>query len=128
MTAIVFGQDLSSSPYGMTAEQNSAWLNKIINSAKDQQLTLIQERFFRQKEYKKTENDDIPLILMNGIVVNELMNQKLKSFLAHQLTADKVGIVIMEKEPEQLYVNKRWTGLVILTVEDKRTIRKLLRE
>ena len=127
-TAAVFGQGLSSSPYGMPADQNSLWLKKVINSAKDQQLTLIQDRFFRQKEYKKTENDDVPIIVMNGLVVNELSNQKLKNFLSYQLTADKVGMVIMEKEPEQLYVNKRWTGIVILTIDDKKTIRKLLRE
>ncbi|ADY50622.1 hypothetical protein Pedsa_0033 [Pseudopedobacter saltans DSM 12145] len=66
------------------------------------------------------ETDDAPIVLANGIVINELTNIKLKNLLANRLTPEKVQITILEKAPEGLYINKRWTGVIVLTINNKK--------
>lgn len=122
-----FGQSKADSLYGMTTEQNKAWLTELKMADKENQLTLIQNRFFRQHTFEKSDNDDIPVLVVDGIPISEQMDTKLKDFLAYKLTADKVQIEVLDKEPEQLYVNKRWTGLILLNITDKKTRRKMYR-
>lgn len=122
-----FGQSKADSLYGMTTEQNKVWLTELKMADKENQLTLIQNRFFRQHTFEKSDNDDIPVLVVDGIPISEQMDTKLKDFLAYKLTADKVQIEVLDKEPEQLYVNKRWTGLILLNITDKKTRRKMYR-
>ncbi|MCX2574645.1 hypothetical protein [Pedobacter sandarakinus] len=121
-----FGQDFPNISYGLTAEENELWLKRVIPSEKGTQLTLIQNRFFKRKDFTKSANTAIPVVIANGIVVNEIVNTELKNLLATQLTTDKVQITIVEKEPEGLYVNKAWTGIIVLSISDKK-INKLLK-
>ena len=123
----MFGQVVLRNPYGMNSEQTNTWLKEVSKADKEQQLTLIQNRFFKQNEFKKSETDDVPIILANGIILNELTNIKLKNYLSNQLTTENVNISILEKEPEGLYVNKRWPGVIILTINDRKTKRLLNR-
>ena len=122
----MFAQELKNHSYGMATDENITWLKKASISNKEQQLILIQNRFFRKQEFKKSETDDAPIVLANGIVINELTNIKLKNLLANRLTPEKVQITILEKAPEGLYINKRWTGMIVLTIIDKE-IKKLLK-
>ncbi|TCC90216.1 hypothetical protein EZ428_13120 [Pedobacter frigiditerrae] len=126
VTTTSFGQDISGTPYGLTAEDNEIWLKKVLLSDKETKLTLIQHRFFRQKEFKKLANDAIPILIANGIVVNEVANIELRNLLVNQLTPDNVQVTILDKEPEGLYVNKAWTGIIILNIKDRK-INKLLK-
>lgn len=126
MTTILFGQDLTNSQYGMTVEENEIWLKKAVLLDRETQLTSIQNRFFRRIAFKKLANDAIPVIVANRVMVNEVSNIELKNLLSNQLTTDNVQVTILEKEPEGLYVNKAWTGIVILNIKDKK-ISKLLK-
>lgn len=126
-TITSFGQDISDITYGMTAKENELWVKKVMSSEKEKQLILIQNRFFRHKEIKKSVDDVVPIIIANGIFVNEIANIELRNLFVNQLTPDKVQITILDKEPEGLYVNKAWTGIVILSINDKK-ISKLLRK
>lgn len=122
----MFAQELKNHSYRMATDENITWLKKASISNKGKQLTLIQNRFFRKQEFKKSETDDAPIVLANGIVINELTNIKLKNLLVNRLTPEKVQITILEKAPEGLYINKRWTGMIVLTISDKE-IKKLLK-
>lgn len=127
VTTTSFSQDVANDAYGMTAEENEIWLKKALSSDKETQLTLIKNRFFRQEEFKKSANDAIPIVVINGIIVSEVSNVKLKNVLVNQLTPDKVMVTIIEKEPERIYINKAWTGIILLTISDKK-INKLLKK
>ncbi|MBL7855899.1 MAG: hypothetical protein JNL17_15980 [Cyclobacteriaceae bacterium] len=109
----------------MTTEQNKAWLKELKMVDKEQQLSLIQNRFFRQKTFEKSDNDDIPVLVVDGIPISEQMDSNLRDFLAYQLSAEKIQIEVLDKEPEQLHVNKRWTGLILLNITDKKTRKKM---
>jgi hypothetical protein len=106
-------------------EQNKAWLTELKMADKEQQLSLIQNRFFRQKTFEKSDNDDIPVLVVDGIPISEQMDSNLRDFLAYQLSAEKIQIEVLDREPEQLYVNKRWTGLILLNITDKKTRKKM---
>ncbi|WP_316736622.1 hypothetical protein [Pedobacter aquatilis] len=110
----------------MTVEENEIWLKKAVLLDRETQLTSIQNRFFRRIAFKKLANDAIPVIVANRVMVNEVSNIELKNLLSNQLTTDNVQVTILEKEPEGLYVNKAWTGIVILNIKDKK-ISKLLK-
>lgn len=127
VATVSFGQDLSSDSYGMTAKENEIWLKKLMSSEKEMQLTLIQNRFFRQKEFKHIASDIIPIVIVNGYIVKEILDAELKNLLGYQLTQDKVKLTILEKEPEGVYVNKAWTPIIILNINDKRINRLLKR-
>jgi hypothetical protein len=45
-------------------------------------------------------------------------------FLNSELTVENVGIQIIEKEPEGLYVNRAFTGIVLIVITDKKTSRQ----
>ncbi len=98
-----------------------------MSSEKEMQLTLIQNRFFRQKEFKYIASDIIPIVIVNGYIVKEILDAELKNLLGYQLTQDKVKLTILEKEPEGVYVNKAWTPIIILNINDKRINRLLKR-
>lgn len=124
LTTSAFGQS-PDTLYGMAPEQNKAWVTELKLANKEKQLILIQNRFFKQRIFEKSNNDDIPVLVVDGIPMSDQIDIKLKDFLAYKLTADKVQIEVLDKEPEQLYVNKRWTGLILLNITDKRTRRKM---
>lgn len=125
--ATSFGQNRYDSIQGMSPEQNVAWLSEVKNADKERQLVLIQDRYFRQSTFKKSEIDDRPLLVVDGIPMSDQMDLELRNFLAYEITSDKVDITILDKEPEALYVNKRWAGVILLNITDRKTRRKMYR-
>lgn len=118
-----FSQPTSDNLYGMTTEQNVAWLTKLKNASKEEKLVLIQNRFFRQPTFEKSDSDDIPVLVVNGIPISEQMDLKLKDFLAYELTVDKVDIEVVDIKPDIYY--RPWTGLIFINVTDKRTKKRM---
>lgn len=124
LTLLVFGQGTSDSLSNMTFKEASEWLTKLKDTDKNQQLTLIQNSFFRQSI--KADNQYIPLITIDGILI-DINDNKTRDFVLNNLTADNVDIKVLDKEPEWLYINKRFTGLILITITDKRTSKKFRR-
>lgn len=128
LTTTGFTQDENNS-YGMTPEQNVVWLTTLKHADKEEQLLSIQNRFFRQQTpLRKKENEDVPVLVINGIPVSEEMDDRIQAVLGFKLTADKVEIEVLPKEPEGLYVNKRWTGLILMTITDKKTRKQMYKQ
>lgn len=125
--ATSFGQNRYDGIPEMSPEQNVAWLSEVKNADKERQLVLIQDRYFRQSTFKKSEIDDRPLLVVDGIPMSDQMDLELRNFLAYEITSDKVDITILDKEPEALYVNKRWAGVILLNITDRKTRRKMYR-
>lgn len=124
LTLLVFGQDTSDSLSNVTFKEASEWLTKLKDTDKNQQLTLIQNSFFRQSI--KADNQYIPLITIDGILI-DIDDNKTRDFVLNNLTVDNVDIKVLDKEPEWLYINKRFTGLIVITITDKQTSKKFRR-
>ncbi|MBL7856033.1 MAG: hypothetical protein JNL17_16665 [Cyclobacteriaceae bacterium] len=123
LTLLVFGQDSSDSS-NATFEENSKWLTILKDTEKNQQLTIIQNKFFRQST--KANNEYMPLIIVDGVPINPNDN-KTRDFVLNSLTADNVDIYVSDKEPVGLYTNKRFTGIISITITDKRIRKKFKR-
>ncbi|AHJ95565.1 hypothetical protein [Hymenobacter swuensis] len=70
----------------------------------------------------------LPLLLVEGIAVDVTSaGDPVREVVLAQLTPDKVkAITVLEREPEGVYVNKAFTGWIIISLADK-PLRKVLR-
>lgn len=121
-------QTKTDTTYGMTSEQNKEWLSKVINADKDLQIRLVKSRLIENREtLNQTDSLDIPVLIVDGIPIKENINDRQREFLKSQMTVDKVDIKVVEKEPEGLYVNKAFKGIVLIEITDKKTSKKFRR-
>lgn len=124
LTLLVFGQDSSDSLSNATFEENSEWLAILKDTEKNQQLTLIQSKFFGQSI--KEDNEYIPIITIDGVLI-DINDNKTRDFVLNNLTTGNVDIQISGKEPVGLYTNKRFTGIISITITDKLIRKKFKR-
>ncbi len=111
---------------GMTINENLIWLASLKDTTKQIQLTMIQSRFFKPtRPLMKSDNEGLPVVIVDGIPISPDMNEKVRNFLANELIAEDVEIKVIDNEPEQLYANKRWTGLILMNITNKKTRKKL---
>ncbi|SFT77084.1 hypothetical protein SAMN04489724_2131 [Algoriphagus locisalis] len=111
---------------GMTSGENLAWLTSLKDTTKQVQLTMIQNRFFKPtRPMMKSDNEDLPVMVVDGIPISLDINEGVRNFLANELIADNVEIEVLDKEPEELYANKRWTGLILLNITNNKTRKKM---
>lgn len=121
-------QTKTDATYGMTSEQNKEWLSKVSNADKDLQIRLVKSRLIENRQtLNQTVRLDVPVLIVDGIPIEENINDRQREFLKSQMTVDKVDIKVVEKEPEGLYVNKAFTGIVLIVITDKKTSKKFRR-
>jgi hypothetical protein len=125
-----FGQqDELTHGIGMSAEENIKWLTTLKNADKKEQVTMIQERFFKPTgPLIKSDDEDVPVMVVNGIPIHHTMKKGLRYFLATELEAKDVEIEVMDKEPEELLANKRWTGLILMNIINKKKNKKMYKQ
>lgn len=127
----IYSQNDVESSYGlgMPPEENQTWMSNLKHSEKEQQLASIQKRFFKPtRPIVNKKNDDVPVLVVDGVPISPDMNNPLRRFLAFQLNADDTEIAVLDKEPEGLYVNKRWTGLILLSITNKKTRKRMFKQ
>ena len=123
-----FGQIDDDMSYGMTSDQNKEWLAKLSNADKDLQLRLVKGRLFENRQaLNPADRLDVPLLIIDGIPIEDNIDKKQKEFLETQLTAETIDIKVVDKEPEGLYINRGFTGIVLIVIKDKRTSKKFRR-
>ncbi len=121
-------QTQANSTYGMTSEQNRDWLANLGSAGKDLQLSLVKSRLIENiQTLNQADRLEVPVLVIDGIPIEVNISDGQKEFLKSQLTVDKVEIIVVAKEPEGLYVNKAFTGVVLVTITDKKTSRKFRR-
>jgi hypothetical protein len=121
-------QTTTDATYGMTSEQNKEWLSKVINADKDLQIRLVKSRLIEKRQtLNQTDRLVVPVLIIDGIPIEENINDRQREFLKSQMTVDKVDIKVVEKEPEGLYVNKAFTGIVLIVITDKKISKKFRR-
>jgi|GEM_PF-3784434 len=116
----------------MTPAQNRCWLAALQGQGVADQWARIRSRYFsspQQASPPHSEVASIPLLIVEGIIIDETSaGSPVWEVLATQLTPAKVkDITVMEREPEGLYINKVFTGWIIITLADK-PLRKVLRQ
>jgi len=110
----------------MTGEQNKDWLVRVRDADKDLRLILVKGRLFENRQtLNPADKLDVPVLIIDGIPIEDNIDKGQREFLNTQLTTDNVDIQIVEKEPDGLYINKAFTGIVLLTITNKKTSKKL---
>jgi hypothetical protein len=123
-----FSQVNVDTSYGLTIEQNKDWLTRVSSADKDLQLRLVKGRLFENRQkLNPTDKLDVPLLIIDGIPIEDIISDRQKEFLKNQLTTETVEIKVVEKELEGLYINKGFTGIVLIVITDKKTSRKFSR-
>jgi len=108
--------------YGMTSEENLDWLTRVKTSDKETQFNLVKNRLLEKRQTLDPKDKlNVPVLIIDGIPIVDNIEKRQREFLVTQLTADAVVIQVIEKEPEGLYINKAFTGIVLLTISDNKT-------
>ncbi|TLX72842.1 hypothetical protein E9993_17020 [Labilibacter sediminis] len=115
----------------MAHEENKLWLKKVKEAEKNIQWEFISSRFFTPNEVEVNLEKNLiaaPLLIIDGIPMNmEVKRDKLKK-IANLLSIDKVEeIKIIAEEPEELYINKAFTGIILVVLNDKKISKKYKR-
>jgi hypothetical protein len=122
------GQINADTSYGMMAEQNKDWLTRVSNADKDLQLALVKGRLIENRQtLNPTDKLDVPVLIIDGIPITDNISDRQREFLKTQLTAEAVDIKVVEKEPEGLYINKGFSGIILIVITDKKTSKKFRR-
>ena len=126
LSITAFSQTNADTSYGMTGEQNKDWLVRVRDADKDLRLILVKGRLFENRQtLNPADKLDVPVLIIDGIPIEDNIDKGQREFLNTQLTTDNVDIQIVEKEPDGLYINKAFTGIVLLTITNKKTSKKL---
>lgn len=112
-------------------KQNQQWLTTLRYQDKRGQWSMIRERFFRQKPANKDAGEKqlfAPILVIDGILlpITNNLSSKSRDLLLTLLTEDKIKeIAVLDEQPEELFSNKRFTGIIAVVLSDKRTSKKL---
>jgi hypothetical protein len=114
----------------MSWEQNQQWLLTLKTQEKPLQWKMITARYFKNRTIRTDETPSLytPLLIINGLLmsITESTSEDTKNKLLTLLTEDKIDeIMIIEKQPEDLYIEKPFTGFILISVNDKKTSRTL---
>jgi hypothetical protein len=131
-TAMLFGQTtLKDNRLLMTHHQNRSWLKAIMPLDKADQWNIISDRFFSSNQKQAAKNDSMrfyPLLVIDGIplLITDSLSGGSRTKLASLLTINKISeIRILDREPDGLYVNRAFTGVILVTLNDKKTRKRL---
>jgi hypothetical protein len=64
------------------------------------------------------------VLVVNGIPIADSITHAQREFLLNKLTEANTKINVLEKEPEGIFVEKAFAGIVLLTITDKKTSKK----
>lgn len=117
----LLGQQLPSDQMLLSATANEQWLAKLKAQETFVQWEMIVRRYFQPTSgvtMDKRSVNSVPLLVIDGIVLGITENTPTKSRtqLRTLLTHDKIdSVYIIDKEPEGMYVNKAFTGILLVT-------------
>ena len=124
LSTSAYGQTAEVS-YGMNSNENLEWLATAKHADIGSTVKLVKERLIEKRaRLHQTERSDVPLLIIDGIPFADDIDERQKAFLITHVTARAVDIQIITKEPEGLYINKAFTGIVLIVFKDKKLSRK----
>lgn len=116
-----FAQAGSDSPYRMTPQQNMVWLAKLKTCDKQSQLTFINTRLIENRTSRKpVDSLEVPAVIIDGILLPDSLSAQQRQFLKTELATESTAIEIVDRQPAELYINKGFSGIVNITISDKK--------
>jgi hypothetical protein len=115
----------------MSDTANQKWLTELKAQEMPLQWNMIANRYLGDVDASsKGEKSKQfgPLLIIDGIAINinEKTNAETRKKLRILLAKDKISSVhVMEKEPEGLYINKAFIGIVLVRTNDKKISKTL---
>ncbi|MCP2045914.1 hypothetical protein [Pontibacter sp. HSC-36F09] len=113
----------------MPEEENKEWLTALKSRGKVEQLSMVKKRFFLPQPARddlSEINFAVPILVIDGIAVTDKLSDSSREQLFHLLTEETVKeIAVLDEQPEELYINRRWTGIIVVVLSDKKVSRKL---
>jgi hypothetical protein len=113
----------------MTEEKNQEWLKTLKSQGKSEQLSMVKERFFVPRPAENDLSERvllIPVLVVNGIAITDKLSDNSREQLFHLLTEKSVKeIAVLDEQPEELYIDRRWSGIIAVVLRDKKASRKL---
>lgn len=125
-STIGYGQvESPSNSFLMTHSDNENWLTLVKGVELSEKLTTIQNRLLL-----KNENTDAgkvaPLFIINGILISDTSNQSNRKRLATFLAENKIDVItIIDILPDQLYVERPFTGMILIKLNDRKAKKNL---
>jgi len=132
-TGLLYGQNVSSeTPLMMPYEQNQEWLTTLKSIDKDEQWSMIDERLFdfgAVDENSDKEELYVPFLIIDGIVphvasLSRSTRNKVRDIIGYDGIKE---ILVVDKEPDGFYANKVFTGIILITLNNRKTSKKLLK-
>ncbi|OKL39197.1 hypothetical protein [Pontibacter flavimaris] len=132
-TGLLFGQSVSSgTPLMMPYEQNQEWASTLKALDKGDQWAMISERFFEFEAVGETlEKEElyVPFLIIDGIAPHvATLSMSTRSKVRDIIRDDGIKeVLVVDKEPETWYANKVFAGIVLITLNNRKTSKKLLK-
>jgi hypothetical protein len=115
----------------MTLEENEDWLTRVKSKEKDEQVTAVHNRFFASHTTENVSSGEhSPLIVVNGVFLSipATLKERRRQKLAKHLRAENIDeITILNKRPGDWGLEKPFSGVILIAVNDERTFRKIFR-
>jgi hypothetical protein len=122
----LFGQAIS---LKITEEENQEWLAILKSQEKNEQLSMVKERFFMPQPAKYDLSERVlvvPGLVIDGIAITDNLSDTKREQLFQLLTEETVKeIAVLVEQPEELYIEKKWTGYIVMVLSNKKVSRKL---
>lgn len=115
----------------MSDTSNQKWLTELKGQEASLQWKMISDRYFGNvvASSKGGNSKQIaPVLIIDGIAIDigDKTNAETKTKLRSLLTEDKIASVqVIDKEPDGVYINKAFTGIVLVRTNDKKISKTL---
>ena len=127
----LFGQQLSAEQLFVTDTANQKWLTELKAQEMPLQWKMIANRYFGNIDASsKGDNSkqNAPVLIIDGIAIDitDRTSFETKTKWRSLLTEDKIASVqVIDREPDGLYINKAFTGIVLVRTNDKKISKTL---
>jgi hypothetical protein len=108
----------------LTADQNRAWLASVAEAEPQLKFALVKDRLISRYQIEEARERNIPLLILDGKPMAVDLSDTERNFLMTHLTPQNAQIDVVVKEPEGLYINKTFAGIILVKFTDKRIGRK----
>jgi hypothetical protein len=130
----LLGQQLPTEQLFMSDTTNQKWLTELKAQQIPLQWKMVSDRYFANVDLLSNKGDNskltAPVLIIDGIAINitDKTNAETKTKLRSLLAEEKIASVqVIDKELDGLYINKAFTGIILVRTNDKKNSKTLLK-
>jgi hypothetical protein len=126
----LFGQELETETLFLPDSVNQLWLARLKSEQLPLQWQTISKRYFQTTDSSNpvTEKQVLPVLIIDGIAIDvsgrtsAATRSKLKGIIPNDKIAE---IQVIDKLPDGLYIEKAFTGIIVVRTIDKKISKAL---